>query len=119
MKNEIIQIVSECYNNNAHIGCNGMDCVNDEHFMDSISEKMEEYFSHKEEQRYFMWNDGDGHYYCVPIELQDKIKELDALDAGQLGYDAYITKWDAIFYEIEPQLIKFEKVLTFTDPKTK
>lgn len=72
------------------------------------------------ERRYFIWDDGDGHNYCVPVELRDKIKQIDSLGSGECGgYDKYIEKWESLFAEIESQLISFEGILTFTDPKIK
>ena len=62
-------------------------------------------------ERYFLWDDGDGHQYCVPVRLKSRTDELDYLRDSEEG-------WFTIFNEIEPQLISVEGVLTFTNPKT-
>ena len=74
----------------------------------------------KADERYFIWNDGDGHNYCVPTSLENEIDKLDNLHPVHNcnSEEEFYEKWDEIFNEIEPKLIRFEGVLTFTNPKT-
>jgi len=72
------------------------------------------------EERFFLWEDGDGHKYCVPVSLKSKIDELDELHPVHNcdSYEEFEEKWYKIFNEIESQLMQVEGVLTFTNPKT-
>ena len=68
-------------------------------------------------ERYFLWDDGDGHQYCVPVRLRGETNKLD--DLPPIGsHEDFENRWFAIFNEIKPQLIRVEDVLTFTNPKT-
>lgn len=72
----------------------------------------------KTEKRFFIWDDGDGHTYCVPVELRHKIDEIDSISYGELGYDLAMDRFESLFSEIENDIIKFEGNLTFTNPIT-
>jgi len=62
------------------------------------------------EERYFLWDDGDGHEYAVPVRLNKKI--------DWLSDNEWSDEWDRRFQEIENDLIRVEGCLTFTNPKT-
>jgi hypothetical protein len=66
-----------------------------------------------EEKRYFIWTDGDGHNYCVPINLKNRVSEYEKLYSH-----GHWEESEKLFGEIESLLIPFEGILTFTNPKT-
>ena len=71
-------------------------------------------------ERYFLWSDGDGHEYCVPVSLKNKVDELEGLHPIHNcdSEDQYWQKWDTIFNQIEHNLIRVEGLLTFENPQT-
>lgn len=63
--------------------------------------------------RYQLWNDGDGHLYCVPVQRMDVILELE-----RTPYELDPERWVTLFSSLEDDLIRVEGCLTFENPRT-